>query len=129
MLTDRNTPQLTQSFLAEVIVNHTASITVPLADRQMDAFNLFPILHSAVVVAYVREQELEDEITRLLEHIKRMGDVRRFFSQQNDELDAELVIAKGKLETIRTAVEGPHPANSGLDSYTLAHISYVMDQA
>jgi len=33
------------------------------------------------------------------------------------------------VEKVRKAIDGPHPANSGLDSYTLAHLSPLLDAA
>lgn len=41
------------------------------------------------------------------------------------ERDAALAVA----ERVRAAVNGPHPANSGLDSFTLAHVSSALDEA
>lgn len=35
--------------------------------------------------------------------------------------------AEATLQRVRKAVEGPHPSNSGLDSYTLAHVVGVLD--
>lgn len=37
--------------------------------------------------------------------------------------------ARKALDALRTAIDGPHPANSGLDSFTLAHLSFVLDAA
>lgn len=43
--------------------------------------------------------------------------------------EAERDAALAAIERVRAAVNGPHPANSGLDSFTLAHISAALDGA
>lgn len=43
--------------------------------------------------------------------------------------EAERDAATAAIGRVRAAVEGPHPANSGLDSFTLAHILAELDGA
>lgn len=44
-----------------------------------------------------------------------------------ESLLAEVKRQAGLLDRVRKAVDGPHPADSGLDSFTLAHISVELD--
>lgn len=62
----------------------------------------------------------------------RGWDVRRGGPHERNlfvELRAERDAALAAVERVRAAVNGPHPANSGLDSFTLAHISEALDGA
>lgn len=46
------------------------------------------------------------------------------FAASSDRIKA----ARKALADLRTAIDGPHPADSGLDSFTLAHVSAVLDE-
>ncbi|WP_217181587.1 hypothetical protein [Streptomyces sp. AC495_CC817] len=46
----------------------------------------------------------------------------------NEARDA-LIKAEVGASRLRAAIDGPHPANSDLDSFTLAHVSHFLDMA
>lgn len=46
-----------------------------------------------------------------------------------EKAETERDAALAAVERVRAAVDGPHPANSGLDSFTLAHVSAALDGA
>ena len=81
----------------------------------------------------LREPGKSDVATEELARIKPLFEnySREYPNECNKRVkaEAERDAATAALERVRATVEGPHPANSGLDSFTLAHILAALDGA
>lgn len=64
-----------------------------------------------------------DTLQNRFDAMRRQRDGERSRARRAEN---RLATAEETVERVQRAVEGPHPANSGLDTFTLAHVVAVL---